>query len=168
MTLNINIKGCILFGIIIGILFYVMYTNLSKRVDVLEGKLPNEYYSNDQIIPNVTALSSSLPVYNPVDNYASISKPLPTYTPVENVFSHVVRSKENVPTPIEVKQRYTNCISQEGNTIKGCLIDANAGIDNNTCKMLCQTSVNPLSTYCTRVCSELMTSQRNSCASGVC
>jgi len=119
-----------------------------------EGKKGNEYYTiNSLETPQNYNISSSTP---------------PIYTPVEDIFARVARTKEVVPTNDEIKQKYTTCISTPGNTIKGCLIESNAGVDNNTCKEMCQLSVNPLSTYCTRVCSELMTSQRNSCASGMC
>lgn len=90
------------------------------------------------------------------------------FTPYpENVFESIKTNQPELPTDIQIKQKYNACM-QKGGTLKGCLSEASAGLDTNVCKDLCQQLINPLSPYCTSVCTEQMYQQRNSCAGGTC
>ncbi len=83
------------------------------------------------------------------------------------IATKIVRTEPVIPTMDEVKNSYTNCLSN-GNPIKDCLSNSGAGLYPEICRELCDMAYGPRNLYCGKVCGQMMSQQRDSCSAGLC
>lgn len=86
---------------------------------------------------------------------------------VSDNFPRIVRTQVQVPSVIEVENKYRKCVAS-GDTLKGCLTVSRAGLFPEMCMELCAETYGQLSKFCSSTCNKMMMSQRNSCAAGTC